>query len=100
MFWLAFPGWSQVWLFAYLLIALFIFDTGLTIAGLNLSAIQTDQTSSTNERTRIMLISMLISMLPVGLASMLPNLVLASSSLSNIDMSLIFIAVGIVALGL
>ncbi|OLS32344.1 MAG: Melibiose carrier protein [Candidatus Heimdallarchaeota archaeon AB_125] len=98
MFWLAFPGWSQVWLFAYLLIALFIFDTGLTIAGLNLSAIQTDQTSSTNERTRIMLISMLISMLPVGLASVLPNLVLTSTSLSNIDMSLIFIAVGIVAL--
>jgi GPH family glycoside/pentoside/hexuronide:cation symporter len=100
MFWLAFPGWSQVALFIFLLIALFIFDTGLTIAGLNISAIQVDQTSSTNERTRIMLISMLISMLPVGVASMLPNLILPSTKLSNVDMSLIFIAVGVVALGL
>jgi len=79
MFWLAFPGWSQVALFVFLLIALFIFDTGLTIAGLNISALQVDQTSSTNERTRIMLVSMLISLLPVGLASMLPNLVLTST---------------------
>ena len=98
MFWLAFPNWSQVAFFIYLLFALFIFDTGLTIAGLNISAIQVDQTSSTNERTRIMLISMLISVLPVGLASMLPNLVLTSNKLSNIDMSLIFISVGIIAL--
>jgi GPH family glycoside/pentoside/hexuronide:cation symporter len=99
MFWLAFPGWSQVALFIFLLIALFIFDTGLTIAGLNISAIQVDQTSSTDERTRIMLISMLISMLPVGVASMLPNLILPSTKLSNVDMSLIFISVGVVALG-
>ena len=44
MFWFAFPGWSQTALFAFLLIALFIFDTGLTIYGLNLSALQTGQT--------------------------------------------------------
>lgn len=97
MFWFAFPSWSQTWLFIFLLISLFIFDTGLTIAGLNISALQTDQTTSTNERTRIMLISMLVSLLPVGIASLAPNLVLTSTSLSNIDMSLIFIAGGIVA---
>ena len=97
MFWFAFPSWSQTWLFIFLLISLFIFDTGLTIAGLNISALQTDQTTSTNERTRIMLISMLVSLLPVGIASLAPNLVLTSTKLSNIDMSLIFIAGGIVA---
>lgn len=98
MFWLVTPGWSQVSLFIFLLVSLFIFDTGLTIAGLNISAIQTDQTSSTNERTRIVLISMLLSMIPVGLASMAPNLVLTSSTLSNVDMSLIFVSIGVVAL--
>lgn len=97
MFWLAFPSWSQTWLFIFLLISLFIFDTGLTIAGLNISALQIDQTTSTNERTRIMLISMLVSLLPVGIASLAPNLILTSTTLSNIDMSLIFIAGGIVA---
>ncbi|NPD88742.1 MAG: MFS transporter [Asgard group archaeon] len=97
MFWLASPGWSQISLFIFLLISLFIFDTGLTIAGLNISAIQTDQTSSTNERTRIMLIAMLLSMIPVGLASMTPNLVLTSTTLSNRKMSLIFISIGVVA---
>ncbi len=97
MFWFAFPSWSQTWLFIFLLISLFIFDTGLTIAGLNISALQTDQTTSTNERTRIMLISMLVSLLPVGIASLVPNLILTSTTLSNIDMSLIFIAGGIVA---
>jgi len=98
MFWLAVPGWSQISLFIFLLISLFIFDTGLTIAGLNISAIQTDQTSSTNERTRIMLISMLLSMIPVGIASMTPNLVLTSTTLSKNNMSLIFISIGVVAL--
>ena len=98
MFWLASPEWSQISMFIFLLVSLFIFDTGLTIAGLNISAIQTDQTSSTNERTRIMLISMLLAMIPVGLASMTPNLVLTSTTLSNVDMSLIFISIGVVAL--
>ena len=97
MFWLASPEWSQTSMFIFLLVSLFIFDTGLTIAGLNISAIQTDQTSSTNERTRIVLISMLLSMVPVGLASLTPNLVL-TSTLSNVDMSLIFISIGVVAL--
>jgi GPH family glycoside/pentoside/hexuronide:cation symporter len=98
MFWLAPQGWSQISLFIFLLVSLFIFDTGLTIAGLNISAIQTDQTSSTNERTRIMLISMLLSMIPVGIASMTPNLVLTSTTLSKNNMSLIFISIGVVAL--
>ncbi|MCG3223171.1 MAG: MFS transporter, partial [Candidatus Heimdallarchaeota archaeon] len=30
MFWLVTPGWSQVSLFIFLLVSLFIFDTGLT----------------------------------------------------------------------
>ena len=98
MFWLASSVWSQASLFIFLLISLFIFDTGLTIAGLNICAIQTDQTSSTNERTRIMLISMLLSMIPVGIASMTPNLVL-TSTLNKTNMSLIFISIGIIALG-
>ena len=98
MFWLASPNFSHVSIFIFLLISLFVFDTGLTIAGLNISAIQTDQTSSTNERTRIMLISMLLSMIPVGLASMTPNLVLTSTILSKTSMSLIFISIGLVAL--
>jgi GPH family glycoside/pentoside/hexuronide:cation symporter len=97
MFWLASPEWSQISLFIFLLVSLFIFDTGLTIAGLNISALQTDQTSSTNERTRIVLISMLVSMVPVGLASMTPNFVLTSSTLNTVDMSLIFISIGLVA---
>jgi len=97
MFWLASPEWSQIFLFIFLLVSLFVFDTGLTIAGLNISAIQTDQTSSTNERTRIMLISMVLSMVPVGIASMTPNLVL-TSTLSTFSMSLIFISIGLVAL--
>ena len=97
MFWLAFPSWSQIWLFIFLLIALFIFDTGLTIAGLNLSALQVDQTTNTNERTRIVLIAMLISFVPLGIASFAPNLVLTSRALTNVQMSLIFIAGGIVA---
>ncbi|MFW9852255.1 MAG: MFS transporter [Candidatus Thorarchaeota archaeon] len=97
MFWLASPGWSHSWLFIFLLISLFIYDTGYTIAGLNISAIQVDQTTSTNERTRIVLISLLLSMVPVGLASVTPNFVLTSRTLSNIDMSLIFISLGIVA---
>lgn len=98
MFWLASSRWSQVSLFIFLLVALFIFDTGLTIAGLNLSAMQVDQTTSTNERTRIMLIALLLSMIPVGIASMSPNLVLTSTTLSSSNMSLIFISIGVVAL--
>ena len=98
MFWLASSRWSPISLFIFLLVALFIFDTGLTIAGLNISAMQVDQTSSTNERTRIMLIAMLISMIPVGMASMAPNLVLTSTTLSSGNMSLIFISIGVVAL--
>ncbi|MFX0067269.1 MAG: MFS transporter, partial [Candidatus Hermodarchaeota archaeon] len=97
MFWLASPGWSHTWLFIFLLISLFIYDTGYTIAGLNISAIQVDQTTSTNERTRIILIAMLLSMVPVGLASVTPNFVLTSRTLSNVHMSLIFIALGVVA---
>ena len=98
MFWLASSRWSQVSLFVFLLIALFIFDTGLTIAGLNISAMQVDQTSSTNERTRIVMIAMLLSMIPVGLASMTPNLVIPSKTLSSSNMALIFISIGIIAL--
>jgi GPH family glycoside/pentoside/hexuronide:cation symporter len=56
MFWLAFPNWSQAGFFVFLLIALFIFDTGLTIYGLNLSALQTGQTTSTNEQTKIAIV--------------------------------------------
>ncbi len=98
MFWLASSRWSQISLFIFLLVALFIFDTGLTIAGLNISAMQVDQTTSTNERTRIMMIAMLLSMIPVGIASMTPNLVLTSETLSSSNMSLIFISIGVVAL--
>ena len=76
---------------------MFIFDTGLTIAGLNLSALQVDQTTNTNERTRIVLIAMLISFVPLGIASFAPNLVLTSRVLSNVQMSLIFIAGGVAA---
>ena len=97
MFWLASPGWSQTWLFIFLLISLFIYDTGYTIAGLNISAIQVDQTTSTNERTRIVLIAMLLTMIPAGLASLTPNLVLTSRALSYVDMALIFISLGILA---
>ncbi len=98
LFWLAFPSWSQTWLFIYLLISLFVFDTGLTIAGLNLSALQVDQTTSTNERTRIMLIGMVISFVPLGIASFAPGLVITAPKLSSWHMSLIFIAFGMVAL--
>ncbi|MHA1198397.1 MAG: MFS transporter [Candidatus Heimdallarchaeaceae archaeon] len=97
MLWLAFPSWSQTWLFVFLLISLFVFDTGLTIAGLNLSALQTDQTTNTNERTRIILIAMLISFVPLGVASFAPGLVLTSPALKSWHMSLIFIAAGVVA---
>ncbi len=100
MLWLAFPIDSQIGLFIFLLFSLFIFDTGLTIAGLNLSALQTDQTTNTNERTRIILIAMVISFVPLGIASFVPNLVLTSEVLlSGKDsiIALIFIAGGVVA---
>ena len=98
MFWLAFPTWSQQWMFIYLLISLFIFDTGLTIAGLNLSALQVDQTTSTNERTRIILLGMLVAFVPLGVASFTPGLVITAPALESWHMTLIFIAAGIVAL--
>lgn len=97
MFWLAAPSFSQVSFLIFLLIALFIFDTGLTIFGLNLSAIQISQTTSTNERTRIAVIASVISFLPVGIAAILPNMVL-TSELAIVYMRLIFIGMGILAL--
>ncbi|MBK5112419.1 MAG: MFS transporter [Candidatus Heimdallarchaeota archaeon] len=96
MFWIAFPSWSNVSLFIFLLIALFIFDTGLTIYGLNLSAILTGQTTSTNERTRISIITSVISFLPVGIAAILPNLVL-TSEMAIVYMRLIFIGMTVIA---
>ncbi|NHJ33151.1 MAG: MFS transporter [Asgard group archaeon] len=96
MFWVAFPSWSSVSLFAFLLIALFIFDTGLTIYGLNLSAILTGQTTSTTERTRISIITSVISFLPVGIAAILPNLVL-TSGMAIVYMRLVFIGMTVLA---
>ncbi len=96
MFWVAFPSWSQPSLFIFLLIALIIFDTGLTIYGLNLSAILTGQTTSTTERTRISVITSVISFLPVGIAAILPNLVL-TSSMAIVYMRIIFISMAILA---
>ena len=97
MFWFATPTFSQVGFFIFLLIALFIFDTGLTIFGLNISAIQISQTTSTNERTRIAVIASVISFLPVGIAAILPNMVL-TSEMAIIYMRLIFIGMGVLAL--
>ncbi|MGC9780675.1 MAG: MFS transporter [Candidatus Heimdallarchaeota archaeon] len=96
LFWVAFPNWSQASLFIFLLIALFIFDTGLTIYGLNLSAIQTSQTTDSNERTRIMVVASVISFLPLGLAAILPNIVF-TSNLSLIHIRLIFLVMAIIA---
>ncbi|NHJ05591.1 MAG: MFS transporter [Candidatus Heimdallarchaeota archaeon] len=96
MFWLAFPSWSQAGFFVFLLIALFIFDTGLTIFGLNLSAIQISQTTNTNERTKIAIIASVISFLPVGIAAILPNIVL-TSEIAIIYIRLIFIGMAIIS---
>ena len=96
MFWIAFPSFSQASFFVFLLVALFIFDTGLTIYGLNLSAILTGQTTSTTERTRISVIASVIAFVPVGLGAILPNLVL-TSSMAIIYMRFIFIGMAVLA---
>ncbi len=96
MFWIAFPSFSQTSFFIFLLIALFIFDTGLTIYGLNLSAILTGQTINTTERTRISVIASVIAFVPVGIAAILPNLVL-TSSIAIVYMRLIFIGMAVLA---
>jgi GPH family glycoside/pentoside/hexuronide:cation symporter len=96
MFWVAFPSFSNLSFFVFLLIALFIYDTGLTIYGLNLSAILTGQTTSTTERTRISIIASVVSFLPVGIAAILPNLVL-TSSLALVYIRIIFISVAVLA---
>ncbi|HUU79134.1 MAG TPA: MFS transporter [candidate division Zixibacteria bacterium] len=96
MFWLASPSMSKAAFFVFLLIALFIFDTGLTIFGLNLSAIQVSQTTDTKERTKIAIIASVISFLPVGIAAILPNIVL-TSNIALIYIRLIFIGMGIIS---
>ncbi|NHJ47563.1 MAG: MFS transporter [Asgard group archaeon] len=96
MFWTAFPTWSQASLFIFLLIALFIFDSGLTVYILNLSALQTGQTTDTTERTKISIIASVISFIPVGIASLLPNIVL-TSSLALVYMRIIFIGMAVLS---